>query len=79
LHAIKTWFDLRPTKAGGPQTVIVVTVYDNLDRLSSLTESLSAADGGNRVTQTVYNLDNSVQTVQKAVGSGLAQNYATYT
>ncbi|WP_445371980.1 hypothetical protein ACH518_04145 [Methylomonas sp. HW2-6] len=26
-----------------------------------------------RVTQTVYNLDNSVQIVKKAVGSGIAQ------
>ncbi len=54
-------------------------VYDNLDRLSTLTENLPAADGGNRVTQTVYNSDDSVQIVKKAVGTGIAQNYATYT
>ncbi len=64
--------------AAAPVTVADY-VYDNLDRLSTLTENLPAADGGNRVTQTVYNADDSVQIVQKAVGSGVAQNYATYT
>ncbi|WP_445371982.1 RHS repeat-associated core domain-containing protein [Methylomonas sp. HW2-6] len=66
-----------------PATAAPVTVadyvYDNLDRLSTLTENLPAADGGNRVTQTVYNADDSVQIVKKAVGTGIAQNYATYT
>ncbi|WP_445369953.1 RHS repeat-associated core domain-containing protein (plasmid) [Methylomonas sp. BW4-1] len=64
--------------AAAPVTVADY-VYDNLDRLSTLTENLPAADGGNRVTQTVYNADDSVQILKKAVGSGIAQNYATYT
>ncbi|WP_240617937.1 RHS repeat protein [Methylomonas sp. Kb3] len=64
--------------AAAPVTVADY-VYDNLDRLNTLTENLPAADGGNRVTQTVYNSDDSVQIVKKAVGSGIAQNYATYT
>ncbi|EIC30148.1 RHS repeat-associated core domain-containing protein [Methylomicrobium album] len=53
--------------------------YDDLDRLSTRTENLPAADGGNRITQTVYNADDSVQRVNKAVGTGLAQSEATYT
>ncbi|MDZ4150765.1 MAG: DUF6531 domain-containing protein, partial [Methylicorpusculum sp.] len=64
--------------AAAPVTVADY-VYDNLDRLNTLTENLPVADGGNRVTQSVYNLDNSVQIVKKAVGTGIAQNYATYT
>jgi len=34
---------------------------------------------GLAVTETVYNADDSVQIVKKAVGSSVAQNYATYT
>ncbi|MDZ4151390.1 MAG: RHS repeat domain-containing protein, partial [Methylicorpusculum sp.] len=64
--------------AAAPVTVADY-VYDNLDRLNTLTENLPVADGGNRVTQTVYNADDSVQIVKKAVGSGIAQDYATYT
>jgi len=64
--------------AAAPVTVADY-VYDNLDRLNTLTENLPAADGGNRVTQTVYNSDDSVQILKKAVGSSIAQNYATYT
>ncbi len=64
--------------AAAPVTVADY-VYDNLDRLNTLTENLPVADGGNRVTQTVYNADDSVQILKKAVGTGIAQNYATYT
>jgi len=64
--------------AAAPMTVADY-VYDNLDRLNTLTENLPVADGGNRVTQTVYNADDSVQILKKAVGTGIAQNYATYT
>ncbi|MDP3932222.1 MAG: RHS repeat protein, partial [Methylococcaceae bacterium] len=74
----QTALDTTCPAAAAPVTVADYA-YDNLDRLSTLTENLPAADGGNRVTQTVYNLDNSVQSVQKAVGSTLAQTYATYT
>ena len=54
-------------------------VYDNLDRLNRVTENLTAAEGGNRVTDTVYNSDDSVQSVKRAVGSAQAQIYAAYT
>ncbi len=58
---------------------ITDTAYDDLDRPFQTTQQLAAADGGNRVTETVYNADDTVQAVNKAVGSGLAQTYATYT
>ncbi|WP_415203103.1 RHS repeat-associated core domain-containing protein [Pseudorhodoferax sp.] len=53
--------------------------YDELDRLVRVTENLTAAEGGNRVSETVYNLDDTVQSVKRGVGSTLAQTYATYT
>uniref|UniRef100_UPI000AC19CAF RHS repeat-associated core domain-containing protein n=1 Tax=Thauera butanivorans TaxID=86174 RepID=UPI000AC19CAF len=53
--------------------------YDDLDRLIRVTENLTSAQGGNRVTETVYNADDSVQSVKRAVGSALAQTYAAYT
>ncbi|WP_287399889.1 RHS repeat-associated core domain-containing protein [Nitrosomonas sp. H1_AOB3] len=53
--------------------------YDNLDRLIRITENLTAGEGGNRITETVYNADDSVQIVKQAVGSSVARNYATYT
>ncbi|MXS80217.1 RHS repeat protein, partial [Nitrosomonas sp. GH22] len=43
--------------------------YDNLDRLIRITGNLTSAQGGNRVTETVYNADDSVQIVKRAVGS----------
>lgn len=56
---------------------IVDTAYDDLDRPYQVTQFLLPADGGNRVTQTVYNADDSVQAVRKAVGTALAQAYVT--
>ena len=53
--------------------------YDTLDRLVTQTENLTLAEGGNRVTQTVYNADSSVNKVQRAVGTALVQDYARYT
>lgn len=53
--------------------------YDDLDRLLRVTENLTAGEGGNRVSETVYNKDDSVQVAKRAVGTTLAQNYATYT
>ncbi|MBS0555484.1 MAG: RHS repeat protein, partial [Proteobacteria bacterium] len=53
--------------------------YDDLDRLIRVTENLPAGEGGNRVTETVYNADGSVQSVQRAVGTALAQTYAATT
>ncbi|MDR6539781.1 DUF6531 domain-containing protein, partial [Variovorax soli] len=53
--------------------------YDDLDRPFRTTQYLPTTDGGNRVTETVYNLDDSVQSVNKAVGTALAQAYVTYT
>ena len=52
--------------------------YDDLDRPFRSTQYLAAGDGGNRVSETAYNLDNTVQAINKAVGTALAQAYATY-
>ncbi len=54
-------------------------LYDNLDRPIRVTENLTAGEGGNRISETVYNADDSVQSVKRAVGTTLAQTYATYT
>jgi len=54
-------------------------LYDNLDRVSKVTENLTTAEGGNRVTETAYNADGSMQNVKRAVGTSLAQTYAAYT
>jgi hypothetical protein len=43
--------------------------YDDLDRLMRVTENLTAGEGGNRVTETVYNADGSVHQVKRAVGT----------
>lgn len=58
---------------------ITDTAYDDLDRAFRATQYVPAADGGNRVTETVYNMDDTIQIVKKAVGTAVAQNYATYT
>ncbi|MGK6307422.1 RHS repeat-associated core domain-containing protein [Variovorax sp. DT-64] len=58
---------------------ITDTAYDDLDRPFQTTQHLAAGEGGNRVTETVYNADDSVQAVNKAVGTALAQAYASYT
>ncbi|RSZ30580.1 RHS repeat protein [Variovorax beijingensis] len=66
-----------PTEAA--PVPITDTAYDDLDRAFRITQFVPAADGGNRITETVYNADDTVQIVKKAVGTALAQNYATYT
>ncbi|RIX83200.1 RHS repeat-associated core domain-containing protein [Acidovorax cavernicola] len=66
-----------PTEAA--PVPITDTAYDDLDRAFRTTQFVAAADGGNRVTETVYNADDTVQIVKKAVGTALVQNYATYT
>ncbi|MEC5159546.1 MULTISPECIES: RHS repeat-associated core domain-containing protein [unclassified Janthinobacterium] len=53
--------------------------YDDLDRNVRVVENLTAAEGGNRITDTAYFLDNKVQLVSRAVGTALAQQYARYT
>ena len=53
--------------------------YDNLDRLVRVTENLGAVEGGNRVSETIYNADDSVRISKRAAGSAQAQNYAAYT
>lgn len=66
-----------PTAAA--PTPITDYVYDDLDRLAQVTKNLTAAEGGNRVTQTTYFADDRVQTVQRAIGTALAQTYASFT
>ncbi|WP_454283842.1 RHS repeat-associated core domain-containing protein [Ralstonia pickettii] len=58
---------------------ITDTAYDDLDRANQVTQYLAAGDGGNRVTQTVYNADDTVQRIDKAVGTSIAQSYVQYT
>ena len=53
--------------------------YDDQDRLLRVTERQPAGQGGNRVTETSYFPDDQVRQVKRAVGSGVAQDYATYT
>ena len=53
-----------------PMTTIIARPSD---------QYLPAADGGNRVTETEYNADDSVKSIRKAVGTGLEQSYVTYT
>ncbi|WP_340676530.1 DUF6531 domain-containing protein, partial [Paraglaciecola sp.] len=64
--------------AAAPIAVTSYT-YDSLDRVQLVTESLTAAEGGNRVSETTYNANNSVASIKRGVGSTLAQTYATYT
>jgi RHS repeat-associated protein len=52
--------------------------YDDQDRLLRVTERQPAVQGGNRVTETLYFPDDRVRQVKRAVGTALAQNYATY-
>ncbi|ABB08532.1 RHS repeat-associated core domain-containing protein [Burkholderia lata] len=58
---------------------ITDTAYDDLDRPYQKTQYLAAADGGNRVTTTVYNVDDTINTIQKATGTAQQQNYVQYT
>ncbi|MES2161415.1 MAG: RHS repeat-associated core domain-containing protein [Pseudomonadota bacterium] len=53
--------------------------YDDPDRLLRVTVNLPAAEGGNRVSETYYYADGKVKTQNRAVGSALAQTYASYT
>ncbi|MDQ0612258.1 RHS repeat-associated protein [Variovorax sp. W1I1] len=57
---------------------ITDTAYDDLDRAFRVTQYVPAADGGDRVTETVYNNDDTVKIVKKAVGTAIAQNYVEY-
>ncbi|CAM2191519.1 conserved protein of unknown function [Paraburkholderia kururiensis] len=57
---------------------ITDTAYDDHHRPSRVTQYLSAAEGGNRVTETTYYADDRVNTVLKAVGTGQAQTYVSY-
>ncbi len=65
-----------------PATTVQVPLttfsYDDLDREHIVTEFLPPQEGGNRVTETLYYADNRVQRVKKAVGTVMAQDYATY-
>jgi RHS repeat-associated protein len=60
-------------------TPITDTAYDDHHRVSRVTRYLAASDGGNRVAETVYNADDSVKSIRKAVGTGLEQSYVAYT
>lgn len=64
-----------------PASPVAVTdyTYDLLDRATTVTQNLPVTEGGSRVSQTNYNLDDTVQSTLKAVGTPLAQTYASYT
>lgn len=81
---LKTWGPAHVTSSTGCPTAAAPTpisdyAYDNNDRLIRITENLTAAEGGNRITETVYNLDGSVQSTKRAVGTALAQIYSAFT
>ncbi|QIE27519.1 RHS Repeat protein (plasmid) [Caballeronia sp. SBC2] len=59
-------------------TPITDTTYDDHHRAFRVTRSMSAADGGNRLTEMAYNADDSVKSIRKAVGTGLEQSYVSY-
>ncbi|WP_410209748.1 RHS repeat-associated core domain-containing protein [Aquirhabdus sp.] len=59
--------------------VVTDIAYDELDRASRTTQYLTVAQGGNRITDTTYNLDDTVSSIKKAMGTGLEQTYVTYT
>lgn len=65
-----------PTEAA--PTPITDTAYDDHHRVSRVTQYLGADDGGNRVVDTLYYPDDTVQSVRKAVGTGLEQSYVSY-
>ena len=83
----------KPTRSWGPALTSADTTcpveaapvpisdidYDDLDRPMRVTQSLAPAEGGNRITETAYFADGKVQTVSQAVGTALAQTYASYT
>ncbi|CAN7535167.1 RHS repeat-associated core domain-containing protein [Caballeronia sp. LjRoot31] len=54
------------------------TNYDDLDRVSIVAQRLPAAEGGDRTTETFYYADDTVQAVNRGVGTALAQVYANY-
>ena len=81
---LKSWGPAQTTAdttcpAAAAPVPVVDYAYDDLDRPMRLTENLTAGEGGNRITETTYHLDDSVQSVQRGVGSAAAQTYAAYT
>lgn len=60
-------------------TPIVDTAYDELDRPWKVTQYLTAAEGGNRISETLYFLDGKVKNIKRGVDGTLAQTYASYT
>jgi RHS repeat-associated protein len=83
----------KPVRAWGPSLTASATAcpaeaapvpitditYDDLDRAYQTTRYLATSDGGNRVTTTIYNNDDTVAAVKKAVGTGLEQTYVQFT
>lgn len=83
----------KPTRTWGPALTAADTTcpteaapvpitdiaYDDQDRTQRVTQSLTAAEGGSRLTDTSYYADSRVQTISRAVGTALAQSYAAYT
>lgn len=82
--ALKSWGPVQQASdTACPAAAAPVSVtdfaYDDLDRLVRVTENLPVGEGGNRVAETSYFLDGSVSSVQRAVGSAIAQTYVTNT
>ena len=80
---IRTWGPALTTSATAcpveaAPVAIIDTEYDDLDRPFRVTQYLTAAEGGKRVTETAYNADDTVQAVKRAVGTSVAQTYAAY-
>jgi RHS repeat-associated protein len=53
--------------------------YDDLDRLVTTVDQLAAGEGGSRTIETAYNLDDTVKSVKRGVGSAAPVTDVTYT
>ncbi|OAM51999.1 hypothetical protein A7981_00445 [Methylovorus sp. MM2] len=81
---LKTWGAAQTalaTTCSYPAPPVTVTdyTYDLLDRAATVTQNLPVSEGGNRVSQINYNLDDTVQSTMQGVGTPLEQTYAAYT
>ncbi|MDR2092400.1 MAG: hypothetical protein LBP58_03655 [Azoarcus sp.] len=81
---IKTWGPGQTSAATSCPTAaapVPVTdyTYNTRDWVSQITENLTNAEGGNRVTAIAYLGNGAIENVKRALGSSLEQTYAAYT
>ncbi len=68
-----------PCPGEAAPTAIVDTEYDELDRVRRVTQRLRPEEGGDRLSELEYFLDGRVRYDRRALGTSLAQTYASYT